>query len=181
MNIRSATTADAKALLAIYTYYVLHTPITFETDVPTTEEFSERIRSISSRYPYLVAEEAGGIVGYAYATAYKGRAAYDWTVEVTVYLDQSAQAKGIGTALYDALEKILIEQHVVNLTACITGGNQQSEGFHQKRGYHRVADFKKVGYKFDQWHDVIWMQKELQEFKGDVPPFLPISDLSGHP
>ncbi|OTN76072.1 hypothetical protein A5886_001149 [Enterococcus sp. 8G7_MSG3316] len=181
MQIRFATTADAPAVLAIYSHYVLHTPITFETDIPTIEAFSERIRSISSRYPYLVAEESGRILGYAYATAYKERAAYDWTVEVTVYLDQSTQAKGIGTALYDALEKILKEQHIVNLTACITGGNQQSEGFHHKRGYQRVADFKKVGYKFGQWHDVIWMQKELQTFNDDVPPFRPITELSGHP
>jgi L-amino acid N-acyltransferase YncA len=181
MDIRSATIADAQSLLDIYTYYVLHTPITFETEIPTIEDFSERIRTISSRYPYLVAEEAGRILGYAYATAYKGRAAYDWTVEVTVYLDQSAQAKGIGTALYDALENILKAQHIVNLTACITGGNQQSEGFHQKRGYQRVADFKKVGYKFNQWHDVIWMQKIVQEFPEEVPPFQPIHALPGHP
>ncbi len=137
MTIRSATIADAQALTAIYTYYVENTPITFETEVPSVQEFAERIAKTLKRYPYLVAEEAGEIVGYAYASAYKERAAYDWTVEVTVYLAPDAKAKGLGTALY------------------------------------QVADFAQVGYKFNQWHDVIWMQKELQWFPEKVPAFIP--------
>ncbi|WP_270788217.1 GNAT family N-acetyltransferase [Enterococcus casseliflavus] len=173
MTIRSATIADAQALTAIYAYYVENTPITFETEVPSVQEFAERIAKTLKRYPYLVAEEAGEIVGYAYASAYKERAAYDWTVEVTVYLAPDAKAKGLGTALYQALEEKLKAQNVVNLTACITGGNQQSEAFHEKLGYRKVADFAQVGYKFNQWHDVIWMQKEMQWFPEKVPAFIP--------
>ncbi|WP_291293093.1 GNAT family N-acetyltransferase [Enterococcus sp.] len=177
MNIRQATSADARALLKIYAPYVTQTAITFETEIPTEEAFAQRIAETLQRYPYLIAEENGVILGYAYATAYKTRAAYDWTTEVTVYIDQEVKAKGIGTRLYQQLESELKKQNIVNLTACITAGNEGSVRFHQKFGYKEVAFFPKIGHKFNQWYDVLWMQKELQQFDGEIPSFVPYASL----
>ncbi|MET3558770.1 phosphinothricin acetyltransferase [Streptococcus rupicaprae] len=161
MTIRPANPADAQALLAIYAYYVKETAITFEYEVPTVENFAQRIRTITQGFPYLIFEENNQILGYAYAAPYKDRAAYDWTVELSIYVHPKARQKGIGQALYDALEKRLDQQGIVNLLACISLPNEASIHFHQKRGYQEVAHFKKIGFKFDQWHDIIWMQKRL--------------------
>ncbi|WP_265460050.1 GNAT family N-acetyltransferase [Enterococcus sp. HY326] len=177
LTIRIATPADAEKIVAIYEYYVKETPITFEYEVPSVAEFSQRIATTLERYPYLVAEIDGEIIGYAYAGVYKGRVAYDWTVEVTVYVSHKTNVKGVGTALYEGLETYLLQQHVVNLTACITGGNQRSVGFHEKFGYQEVANFHHVGYKFDQWHDVLWMQKVLTEVPTVPAPFVPFAEV----
>lgn len=163
MKIRAAQVEDAQQLLAIYTPYVLDTAITFEIEVPSLAEFVGRITETQATYPYLVAEDEGEVVGYAYAHAYYGRAAYAWTVEVSIYIDQTARAKGIGTALYDRLETLLIEQGITQALACISLPNEASIQFHQKRGYEEVAHFKKVGYKLGQWRDIVWLQKELQD------------------
>ncbi|KAF1301315.1 MULTISPECIES: GNAT family N-acetyltransferase [Enterococcus] len=175
-KIRVAKPADAAELLAIYAPYVTETAITFEYTLPTLAEFQQRIADTLIRYPYLVAEdEMGKIVGYAYAGTYKSRAAYDWTVEVTVYVCQTIRAKGIGSALYQALETQLERQGVVQATACVTGGNEQSIAFHEKRGYQLVATFPKVGYKFDQWYDIVWLQKTLNAPQKQQVSFVPFS------
>lgn len=161
MEIRVAKVEDARDLLAIYAPYVRETAITFETEVPSVEEFEGRIAAIQAIYPYLVAEVDGELVGYAYAHAYYGRAAYAWTVEVSIYVDQKAGGKGVGNALYDALEEELRKQGIRQALACISLPNDASIFFHQKRGYEQVGHFHKVGYKFDQWHDIVWLQKEL--------------------
>lgn len=163
MEIRAAKATDAKNLLAIYTPYVLETTITFETEIPSLEEFERRITDTQATYPYLVAEEEGKLLGYAYAHAYYGRVAYAWTVEVSIYVDQATRATGIGTALYDRLEELLIEQGMTQALACISLPNDTSIAFHKKRGYEQVAHFKKVGYKLGQWRDIVWLQKELQD------------------
>ncbi|HFR3770039.1 TPA: N-acetyltransferase family protein [Streptococcus suis] len=163
ITIRNAEIADSGALVAIYAPYVEQTAITFETQVPTVSEFETRIRKVREKFPYLVAEEGGRIVGYAYAGTYYARAAYDWTVELSVYLDQSARGKGIGSLLYDRLEEELIARGFKNFLACIALPNPASIALHEKRGYEQVAHFKKVGYKFDKWHDIIWLQKSLVE------------------
>lgn len=177
VTIRPATVADAAAIVEIYRYYVLETAITFEYEVPSVAEFQERIAATLERYPYLVAEVDGQLLGYAYAGVYKGRSAYDWSCEVTVYLAHEAKGKSIGTLLYDALEELLAQQQLVNLTACITGGNAGSVAFHEKRGYQQVAVFPHIGYKFNQWHDVLWLQKTLQAPKDPQPAFIPYPDL----
>lgn len=174
--VRTATPQDAEALVAIYQPYVLETAITFEYHVPTIAEFSRRISQTLARYPFLVAERAGEIVGYAYAGAYKGRSAYDWSCEVTVYVKQGIQVKGIGSRLYQGLECCLAKQQVVNLTACITEGNQGSVAFHEKFGYQQVARFPKIGYKFGKWHDVLWLQKALQIPTNPPKAFRPYPD-----
>lgn len=161
IHIRSVKIEDAADLVAIYAPYVEGTAITFETEVPTVADFAGRIEKTLEKFPYLVAEEDGRVVGYAYASTYKDRAAYDWTVELSVYVAQEARGKGIGSLLYDALEEDLTARGFKNFLACIALPNPASLALHEKRGYEQVAHFKKVGYKFDTWHDIVWLQKSL--------------------
>lgn len=161
INIWSAQIEDAADLVAIYAPYVETTAITFETEVPTVADFASRIKKTLEKFPYLVAEEEGRVVGYAYASTYKDRAAYDWTVELSVYVSNFARGKGIGSLLYAALEEELTVRGFKNFLACIALPNPASLALHEKRGYERVAHFKKVGYKFGTWHDIVWLQKSL--------------------
>ncbi|MFI3172465.1 MAG: N-acetyltransferase family protein [Eubacteriales bacterium] len=166
--IRVATLEDMPRLLEIYSYYVAETTISFEYVVPTLEEFADRFKTIIKKYPYLVMEKNGEIVGYAYANTYKGRAAYDWCVETTIYLDKIQRGKGAGTQLYTALESYLKKQNILNLNACITYPNPRSIQFHERLGYEKNAHFHKCGYKFNEWHDMIWMEKIIGEHKLDM-------------
>ncbi|HFI0037232.1 TPA: N-acetyltransferase family protein [Streptococcus suis] len=161
INIRSAQIEDAADLVAIYAPYVETTAITFETQVPTVADFASRINKTLEKFPYLVAEVEGRIVGYAYASTYYARAAYDWTVELSVYVSREARGKGIGSLLYDAIEEDLKARGFMNFLACIALPNPASIALHGKRGYEQVAHFKKVGYKFDTWHDIVWLQKSM--------------------
>lgn len=161
-KIRRATENDAQELLDIYAPYITDTTITFENVIPSVADFKQRIRDISEKFPYLVAtDDNGKIVGYAYAHLYGPRAAYAWTVEASIYVDKDYKGHGLGTKLYQTLEDILKRQGVVNLMACITEENTNSIRFHEKFGYQKVGTFKKVGFKFNRWLDVIWMQKTL--------------------
>ncbi|MGU5503502.1 N-acetyltransferase family protein [Streptococcus anginosus] len=160
MNIRLANKNAAAVLVAIYAPYVEKTAITFEYDVPSVEEFSGRIEKTLERYPYLVAEEEGVILGYAYASTYYGREAYNWAVELSVYVADENRGRGIGKQLYDKLEEILEQQGFVHFLACIALPNDASN---KKRGYQQVAHFPKIGYKFDCWHDTVWLQKSLDK------------------
>ncbi|AXI66065.1 TPA: N-acetyltransferase [Streptococcus suis] len=161
IDIRSARIEDAADLVAIYAPYVEKTAITFETEVPTVEAFASRIEKTLEKFPYLVAVEEGKIVGYAYASTYYARAAYDWTVEFSVYVQKEARGKGIGNLLYTALEEELTVRGFKNFLACIALPNPASIALHEKKGYQQVAHFKKVGYKFGTWHDIVWLQKSL--------------------
>ena len=157
-RIRPATAADAPALLAIYRPYVEHTAVTFEYEVPSVEEFARRIETISSFYPYLVWEEDGAILGYAYATRLKERAAYQWNVELSVYLPQNVCRTGIGTALYSALIELLLLQGVQNFYGCVTMPNAASDALHRKLGFSLANVWHHCGYKLGQWHDVAWYE-----------------------
>lgn len=168
MKIERVTAADAEELLAIYTPYVEKTAITFEYEVPTVEDFEERIRQTSARYPYLKAVEDGKIVGYAYAGTFKGRKAYDWSVETTVYVKWDLRRGGVGRALYEALEKSLAGMGILNMNACIASPivtdetlNDDSIRFHERMGFTPVGTFHLSGYKFDRWYDMIWMEKMI--------------------
>ena len=163
MNIRLAKPLDAAALLAIYAPYVENTAITFEYDVPTVEDFANRIEKTLKKYPYLVAEEEGAILGYAYASTYYARAAYDWAVELSVYVSQDARGKGVGSKLYDKLEDLLDQMGYMHFLACISLPNEASLALHRKRGYQQVAHLPKIGYKFERWHDIVWLQKSLEK------------------
>lgn len=169
-GIRVATPQDAGALLAIYAPYVTDTAITFEYEVPSLTEFRERIRHTLERYPYLVMEQNGEILGYAYAGPFKERAAYDWAVETTIYVKQGMKKQGIGRKLYQALEDTLIRQNILNLNACIGYPTVEDEyltrnsmEFHQHLGYRLVGQFYQCGYKFGRWYDMVWMEKLVGE------------------
>ena len=166
MTIRSAAIEDAGRLLEIYEYYVKNTAISFECDVPSLEEFRNRIAYTLGKYPYLLIEEDGVIQGFAYAGIFKERAAYNHCCEVTIYLDCDAKGKGYGRALYEMLEEALRKIGIINLYACIADPitedeylTRNSEHFHQHMGYTKVGEFHKCGYKFDRWYNMIWMEK----------------------
>ncbi|KXT73338.1 Phosphinothricin N-acetyltransferase [Streptococcus gordonii] len=163
MEIRLAKPSDARSLLDIYAPYVENTAITFEYEVPTVEDFANRVGKTLEKYPYLVAEEDGLILGYAYASTYYARAAYDWAVELSVYVSLDSRGQGVGTKLYDALEYLLDQMGYVHFLACISLPNEASLALHRKRGYQQVAHFPKIGYKFERWHDIVWLQKSLEK------------------
>lgn len=174
--IRFAKIEDAKELLEIYAPYVTDTVITFEYEVPLLEEFENWMRQIMERYPYLVAEEDGVILGYAYAGVFKGRAAYDWAVETTIYIRRDRQKTGVGKKLYSALEKLLAAQNICNLYACIGYPEIEDEyltknsaQFHKHLGYRMVGEFYHCGYKFDRWYNMVWMEKILAKCANPKP------------
>ena len=178
MKIESVAEKDAAALLEIYAPYVEQTAISFEYEVPSVEEFRGRIRAISARYPYLKAvDEDGTILGYAYAGAFKSRAAYDWAVETTIYVRRECRGKGVGRGLYEALERSLKGMGICNLNACIAYTahpdahlTNDSMLFHQKLGYGLVGTFHGCGYKFGSWYDMIWMEKIIGPHGENQPP-----------
>lgn len=168
MSIRNVSVNDAERLLEIYSYYVENTAITFEYSVPSTEEFMGRIRHITEKYPYIVLEDEGRIMGYAYAGAFHERAAYSRSAEVTIYLDRDAHGRGYGKALYEKLEELLKDMGITNLYACIGDPIEEdetltrnSEHFHGHLGYTKVGTFHKCGYKFGRWYNMIWMEKMI--------------------
>ncbi len=170
MEIRLAKPSDARSLLDIYAPYVENTAITFEYEVPTIEDFANRVEKTLEKYPYLVAEEDGVVLGYAYASTYYARAAYDWAVELSVYVSQDARGQGVGSKLYDALEDLLDQMGYVHFLACISLPNEASLALHRKRGYQQVAHFPKIGYKFERWHDIVWLQKSLEKQATPIKP-----------
>ena len=178
-EVRIAREEDVEAIRKIYAYYVEDTSVTFEYVVPNCKEFLERYETTIQRYPYLVLvkKDDKQIIGYAYASAFKGRAAYDWSVETTVYLHKEARGNGLGEMLYLALEEYLEKQNVVNLNACITQPNPRSVSFHEKLHYTKAAHFHKCGYKFQKWYDVMWMEKMIGEHKDIMDDFIPFKDL----
>lgn len=168
--IRDAQVADARELLAIYTPYVEHTAVTFEYDVPSEEEFRQRIKTVQQKYPWLVAEVDGRVVGYAYASTFKARDAYQWAVETSIYVDQNMKRSGIGRQLHEALEQRLKAQGILNMNACISFIDPEDEyltldsvRFHEHLGYQTVAHFHQCGKKFNRWYDMIWMEKIIGE------------------
>ena len=160
--IRIATEADIPAVLEIYAPYVTDTTITFEYESPTQEEFMARFRKITRDFPWLVWEEEGAVLGYAYACRPFERAAYAWCAEPSIYLKPSAQRLGIGKKLYAALEELLKIQGYRVLLALVTGENAGSMGFHEKLGYEIVGELKRSGYKFGRWLSVFWMEKTME-------------------
>ena len=184
LNIRTASEKDAAGLLEIYRPYVEHTAITFEYDVPTIEEFAKRITHTLKQYPYLVAEMDGRMIGYAYVSPFKERAAYDWAVETSIYVQKEAKRQGIGRRLYDRLEQLLQQQGILNVNACIAYPQVEDEyltkdsvHFHEKLGYEMVGTFHQCGYKFGRWYDMVWMEKMIGKHKKDQPAIVPFPEL----
>lgn len=166
VKVRNVTLDDTKCILEIYTYYVKHTAVTFEYDIPTLSEFERRITITAKRYPYLVVEQDGIVQGFAYAGPFIGRAAYDWSCEVTIYISRSAQKCGLGRMLYERLERKLREMGILNLYACIADPKAEDEyltknsaQFHAHLGFSKIGEFQNCGYKFGRWYPIIWMEK----------------------
>ena len=174
MPIRDADPeADAAACLAIYAPYVRDTPISFEEDLPSLEEFAGRIRATRATHAWLVHEDdAGVIAGYAYGGVHRTRAAYRWTTEVTVYVDRSRHRGGIGRALYEALFTRLGELGFQLAVAGITMPNDASIGLHRAVGFQPVGVYTGIGFKHGHWYDVSWWQRELNAERPDQPPEL---------
>lgn len=174
--IRMATPADADKLLSIYSYYVKNTAVTFETEIPSVEEFQNRIREIRKSFPYYVAEKDGKILGYAYASTFKTRAAYAWDSELSIYIDKDIHRQKIGSLLLDAIESTLTRQGIINLYAVIADTPRDTQylpkesiSFHKKHGFIKEGRLSKTGSKFGEWFDTVYLVKHLAD-NIDNPP-----------
>lgn len=177
ITVRNAAPADAERILEIYNYYVKNTAITFEYQTPSAAEFRERMERTMRRYPYLVIEKDLALQGYAYAGPFVGRAAYDWSCEMTVYLDHTARKSGLGRMIYEALEAELRKMGILNLYACIGYPEVNDEyltansaEFHAHLGFTKVGEFHRCGYKFGRWYNMIWMEKIIGEHRDRQTP-----------
>jgi L-amino acid N-acyltransferase YncA len=169
MKIRLATTQDTKAMLEIYSPNIVSNSISFEYTAPTEEEFKKRIDEIGKKYPWIVAEIDGTCAGYAYASEYRTRKAYQWCVEVTIYVHAKFQGRGVGRALYTDLFQRLRHLGYYNAYAIITLPNDKSVRLHESMGFKHIGVFPQVGYKMGQWHDVGWWQLRLQPDQNQAP------------
>ena len=164
MIIRNAIPDDASDVLRIYAPYITNTCITFETEVPTLAEFTGRMETYIKSYPYLVCETDNKVVGYAYASKHRERAAYKYSVDVSVYVDSEYHGQGVGRALYSKLFELLTEQGLFTAYAGITLPNDKSVGLHRAFGFRDVGVYHNVGYKLGKWLDVLWMEKPLRDY-----------------
>ena len=185
ITLRVARTEDAPALADIYRYYVEQTAISFEYEAPDAAEMERRRVTISALYPYLVAESGGRILGYAYAHPFIARAAYDWSVELTIYLAPGERHHGLGRALYAKVEVILAAMDVTNANACIGVPREADDpyltdnslAFHEHIGYRRVGTFTCSGYKFGRWYDMSWVEKILAPHTVPAAPIKSFADV----
>ena len=176
-KIRSALSSDASSILDIYAPYIANTAVSFETEVPTVEDFTRRIMGNQESCPWLVYESYGLIAGYAYASKHRDRAAYQWSLESSVYVNEGFRQQGIATKLYQTLFQILKYQGCRNLYAGITLPNEKSVNFHQKMGFNKIADYKNIGYKFNSWHAVGWYELQLNDYSDAPAPFIKWSQI----
>ena len=176
-SIRDASLSDAERILEIYDYYVRNTAISFEWSAPSIDEFRSRMSHTMERYPYLVILRDDRVEGFAYAGVFKGRKSYDWSCEVSIYVDHSLLKRGMGCMLYKALEERLRKMGILNLYACIAYPETEDEyltrnsaGFHAHLGYKTVGTFHRCAYKFGRWYHMIWMEKMIGEHLDHQPP-----------
>jgi phosphinothricin acetyltransferase len=170
MTVRVAQATDAGAVAAIYAPYVLETAISFEETPPSREEMAARIASTLRAHPFLVFEDAGRVLGYAYGGVHVPRAAYRWSANVSVYIAADAQRRGIGRTLYDALLASLRRQGFHSLFAGIALPNENSVGLHEAMGFAHLGTYREVGFKFGRWHDVGWWRLGLGNGSPDAEP-----------
>jgi len=167
--IRNVKIKDAKALLEIYAPYVKETAISFEYEAPGVREFRNRIKTITKKFPYVVAEVDGKIAGYAYAGVFHARKAYECSVETSIYVEKNTHGTGVGRALYNALEKELKKQNISALYACIAATPRENDlhltdasiRFHEKLGYKLAGRFTSCAVKFNDWYDMVYMEKHI--------------------
>lgn len=163
-KIRVATPKDGEALLNIYKGYIENTAITFETEVPSVEVFGQRIENTLNRFPWLVCEVDGVVAGYAYASKHRERAAYQWSADFSIYVDEKYHRRYIAKALYQALEELLRMQGYYTIFAGVTTPNPKSEAFHTAYGFDTIGVFENVGYKLGQWRGVKWFSYTLADY-----------------
>lgn len=162
-TIRMVTQLDSASILEIYSPFIKDSIITFECKLPTVVEFRKRIIEVTKKYPWLVYEVNGKIIGYAYASQYNKRQAYDWSVDYSIYIDPDFHRRGIANALYFALTQLLKLQGYNNAYAGITLPNSKSKSFHEAFGFRNVGVYHNVGYKLNGWRDVLWMEYTIAE------------------
>ncbi len=162
-TIRVAQPSDADAVAAIYAPIVRDTAITFEVEPPTSQDMAGRIAATLPTHPWLVAEQDGRVVGYAYAGKHRERAAYRWSVDVSAYVDAQARREGVGRALYEKLIAILKQQGFHAAFAGIALPNDASVGLHEAVGFTPVGIYKDVGFKLGQWRDTGWWRLALSD------------------
>jgi phosphinothricin acetyltransferase len=175
-TIRLATPDDAEQVQAIYAPSCF-TPISFETGPPSVEEVRGRLAKVLGPYPWLVCEEGQEVLGYAYATQHRERAAYRWSVDTTIYVRQGRQRRGVGRALYSSLFAVLPLQGYTNAYAGVTLPNPASVGLHTAMGFEPVGVYRQVGFKNGAWHDVAWFQRPLRPRPGEPPPPTPLEEV----
>ena len=168
--IRMAIPADGQRLADIYAPAVTDRATSFELTPPDAGEMARRVSTLTTRTPWLVLEEAGGVMGYAYASPHRDRPAYQWSVEVSAYIDAGSHRAGYGRALYAALFDILTAQGFANAYAGITLPNPASIGFHQAMGFEEIGVYRGIGHKLGRWHDVIWLHRPLAPQRDDPEP-----------
>lgn len=161
MKIRAIADSDIARCAEIYNYYIENTTVTFEEAPLSEKEFGERAARIKKDYPYIVAEQDGVVVGYAYLDKYNERSAYRYTADLSVYLDKSCVAKGTGSRLYESIEAMAADIGIRSIVSLVTGENEPSVVFHKKHGFDRVGILSKVGIKFGRWLDVVLFQKKI--------------------
>lgn len=177
-TIRPALASDASSILAIYAPFILNTAVSFETEVPSKENFSQRILTTLETYPWLVYESDGTIAGYAYASRHRERAAYQWSVESSVYVNNEFQQRGIASKLYKALFELLKYQGCRNVYAGITLPNEKSVNFHQKTGFQKIADYTNIGYKLNRWNTVSWYHLPLNDYSDAPSTFIKLKHVA---
>lgn len=175
--IRPAKSEDAAAMLDIYKHHILHTSVTFETEVPDLKVFRQRLENIMVLYPWLVLEYDNKVAAYAYAGPYRSRSAYQWHTEVSVYVHEQFAKMGFASTLYAVLFEILKAQGFYKAYAVITLPNDASVKFHEKFGFEYMFKYDKVGYKLDSWHDVGWWELILKPFLDAPKALIPFREI----
>lgn len=175
-TLRLAAPDDAAGIAAIYAPVIRDSAISFETTEVSADEMRRRVETTLTRHPWVVADD-GAVLGYAYATQHRGRAAYDWSVDVSVYLAARARRRGLGRALYTALLDLLAAQGYVNAFAGIALPNAASVGLHETLGFTPVGVYRSVGWKLGAWHDVGWWQRRLSTTDAPPRPLIALPDL----
>lgn len=177
VSFRLASLEDTPRILQIYRPYVEETVISFEYNAPGAEEFRRRMEGIMQVYPCIVAEQDGDIIGYAYANRQAERAAYDWSANLSVYLDEAQTAKGVGKRLYTGLIRLLQLQNVQNVYGLIVDSNKRSLAFHEHMGFKRIGMYNSIGYKMGEWQDVSIYELHIGEHPNPPLPLLTLHDL----
>jgi len=178
IEVRLVTEEDAAQIREIYSPNILDNAISFETEVPSIEEMTTRIKTFLQKYPWIVCVIDGKIAGYVYASKHRDREAYQWSCECTIYMNNDFKGKGIGRELYQLLFEILKLQEFRNVYGVITLPNQASVAIHESCGFKHFATYENIGYKFGIWHSVGWWKLQINQYNLQPPPPLKFSELN---